>query len=378
VTQTSGVDVDKDAQLVEAARAGDRAAFCALVVRHRPLAVRLCARVVRDPSLVEDVAQEAVLQAWLSLDKLRRPERFGAWLAGIALHVCRRWSNYRVDEAWSLEALLGGRVIRDPVDADLPPQQMVELRDLGRRVRQAIAELPVSQRSAVALFYLADLSHADVAALLGIQPGAVKTRLHKARGRLRRLLLDLWHEEHMTTEAEFLDVDVEDVRALTIADPPGERRVVLLAEHDGQRLLPVWVGVFEGDAIAIGLLRAEARRPLTHVFAAQLLNAVRARLQEVRIDRLVDETFYAQAIVESNGGTSVIDSRPSDAIALALETGAPIRVSAEVMQQGGLTRAELAEKRPAAVSARSAWDHADEIRQRVTQPRATWAVSTLF
>ena len=378
MAQPSSAEMDKDAELVEAARRGERAAFSALVVRHRPLAVRLCARVVRDPSLVEDVAQEAVLQAWLSLDKLRRPERFGAWLAGIALHICRRWSGYRADEAWSLEALLGGRVIREPVDAELPPQHVAELRDLGGRVRQAIAELPVSQRSAVALFYLADLSHAEIAALLGIQTGAVKTRLHKARGRLRQILVDLWHEEHMTTEAEFVDVDVEDVRALTIADPPGERRVVLLAERDGERLLPVWVGGFEGDAIAIGLLRAEARRPLTHAFAAQLLNAVGARLQEVRIDRLVDETFYAQAVLESSGGTSVIDARPSDAIALALETGAPIRVSAEVMQQAGRTRAELAEERGIAVNARSARGHADEIRERLTQPRATWAVSTLF
>jgi bifunctional DNase/RNase len=277
-----------------------------------------------------------------------------------------------------LEALLGGHVIVEPVDAEPVPEDVAELRDLARRIRRAIAELPVSQRTAVALFYLADLSHAEIAALLGIKTGAVKMRLHKARGRLRRTLLDLWHEEHMTTEMDAIYVTVEDVRAVPIAEPPGERRVVLLAERAGDRLLPVWVGGFEGDAIAIGLLRAEARRPLTYAFAAQLLQAVGGRLREVRIDRIVGETYYAQVVVEGADGARTVDARPSDAIALALEMGAPIRVNPVVIEQAGLTRAELAEKRPSASNSRSAREHADAIRERLTQPVSNWAVSTLF
>jgi len=245
-------------------------------------------------------------------------------------------------------------------------------------VRRAIAELPRGQRSAVALFYLADLSHAEIAEVLGISAGAVKTRLHKARRDLRRALLDLWYEEHMTTQIEYVDVDVEDVRSMTLNDPPGERSVVLLVERAGERLLPIWVGRFEGDAIAIGLVGAEARRPLTHAFAAQLLAAVDGRLGEVRIERLVNETFYAQVVVEAQSGVKMVDARPSDAIALALETGAPIRVSREVMQQAGLTRPELAQKRPMASNTRSARDHAHNIREQLTQRRATWASSTLF
>jgi RNA polymerase sigma factor (sigma-70 family) len=367
-----------DAQLVEAARGGDHAAFGALVARHRPLAVRVCAHVLRDWATLDDVVQEAVLQAWLSLDKLRRPERFGPWLAGIALHICSRWSRYRADQAWSLEAVVGGRVISDSIDTAPGPVEAAELRDLGRRVRRAIAELPPGQRSAVALFYLADLSHAEIAEMLGIQPGAVKTRLHKARGQLRRSLLDLWCEEHMTTQIDYVDVDVEDVRAMTFEDRPGERTVVLLAERAGERLLPIWVGRFEGDAIAIRLVRAEARRPLTHAFVAQVLAAVGGRVEQVRIERLVDETYYAQVVVQTQAGDKVVDARPSDAIALALETEAPIRVSADVMQQAALTRPELAQKRPTGSNTRSAREHADEIRERLAQPRATWASSALF
>jgi RNA polymerase sigma factor (sigma-70 family) len=369
----AGVDVD--VELVEAARSGDHGAFGALIGRHKSLAVRLCAQVVGNRDTLDDAVQEAVIQAWLSLDKLRKPERFGPWLAGIALHVSYRWLRYRADQVWSLEALTGGRVVPETVDTRPGP---VELADVSRRVRRAIAQLPRGQRSAIALFYLGDLSHAEIAEVLGIHPGAVKTRLHKARRQLRRALVDLWCEEQMQTQIEYADVDVEDVRAVTQSDTPGERSVVLLAQRGSDRLLPIWVGRFEGDAIAIGLVHAQARRPLTHAFAAQLLTAVGGQVGEVRIERLVDETYYAQVVVKAQSVDKLVDARPSDAIALALETGAPIRVSREVMQQAGLTRDELAQKPPLAPTTRSARDQADTIRERVTQPRATWATSTLF
>lgn len=132
---------------------------------------------------------------------------------------------------------------------------------------------------------------------------------------------------------------------------------------------------FEGDAIAIALLRAEVHRPLTYAFAAHLLLVAGAQLREVHIQRLVDETCYAEAVVDGPGGPAVVDARPSDAIALALETATPIRVSSEVMRQAGATHAQLAEK---PIVSRSAREQADQVRARVTQSRASWAASTLF
>ena len=135
------------------------------------MALHLCQQVLRDWSCAEDAVQEAVLQAWLSLGKLREPERFGAWLAGIALHVCQSWLRYQANRTWSLETLLGGRLVPEPVDRAASPPECAELRDLQRRVRQAVAALPAGQRAAVTLFYLADLSHTEIAALLGIPSG---------------------------------------------------------------------------------------------------------------------------------------------------------------------------------------------------------------
>jgi RNA polymerase sigma factor (sigma-70 family) len=366
------------AKLVQLARGGDLAAFADLVVRHRPMALRLSQQLLRDEGRAEDGVQEAVLVAWLNLNTLRRADRFGPWLAGIALRICHGWLRYQGHEAWSLEALVGGRLLPEPIDWKAPPPESLELAELGAVVRRAVADLPPSQRSAVVLFYLAGMSHAETAALLGIEVGAVKARLHKARGRLRETLWELWSEEHMTTEraSEFIDVQVEDVRAVPIAEPPGERRVVLLADDTGERLLPIWVGQYEGDAIAISLVGAEAPRPLTFAFADRLLTATGGRVQVVRINRLVEETFYAEVLLESATGIRTIDARPSDAIALALVSGAPIRVASEVMQQAGRTRAQLSESRPA--ESRSARERADEIRELVAMPKGKWSSTTVF
>src|SRR5688500_10311075 len=102
-------DERDDAALVLAARGGDRGAFGALVARHRPLLLALCRRALGDAAPAEDAAQEAVLQAMLGLDRLRRPDRFGPWLAGIGLNVCRRTLQARTRDAWSWEAVVGGR-----------------------------------------------------------------------------------------------------------------------------------------------------------------------------------------------------------------------------------------------------------------------------
>ena len=174
-----------DGTLVELARGGDQAAFAVLVARHRTMAWRLCRQVLRDRARAEDGVQEAVLLAWLNLDKLRQAERFGPWLAGIALRVCHGWLRYRAPQAWSLEALLGGGALPEPADWAATPLRSVEQAELGAAVRRAVAELPRGQRTAVTLFYLAGLSHAEIATQLAAPIGTVKGRIRLALDRLR-------------------------------------------------------------------------------------------------------------------------------------------------------------------------------------------------
>src|SRR5262245_38747201 len=148
---------ESDAELVRRARGGDRGAFAELVARHHATLVRCCRRMV-GPDAALDAAQDAVVTALLSLDRLRRPESFGAWLVGIGLNACRA------------QLRAAREIVAAPAREAPDPAEAAEAAELAERVRAAIAELPRGQREAVTLYYLAGLSQADAAAHLGIPP----------------------------------------------------------------------------------------------------------------------------------------------------------------------------------------------------------------
>jgi RNA polymerase sigma factor (sigma-70 family) len=321
-----------DAALVRLALAGDQGAFAVLVGRHRAMLVGLCRRVLGDPGLAEDAAQEAVLQAMVSLERLERPERFGAWLGGIGLNVCRRWRRDQVREEWSLAALTGGRAGPDP--APESPAEAAEAAEAARRVRRAVGRLPAGQRAAVVLFYLVGMAHREVATTLGIGVGAVKTRLHKGRAALRDELAGWWREDAMTTTTTGpVPMRVTEVRRQATDGERPEKTVILLAEEAGERRLGIWVGAFEGLQVACALEGTNLPRPMAYQFMASLLAATGGRLAEARVTKLDDGTFYGVATVEGPAGTREVDARPSDLLNLALLTGAPIRVDPEVLAQ---------------------------------------------
>jgi RNA polymerase sigma-70 factor (ECF subfamily) len=320
-----------DATLVRRARAGDRAAFAELVGRHRPMLVGLCRRFLGDPGLAEDAAQEAVLLAMGGLDRLERPERFGAWLGGIGVNVCRRWRRDQAREAWSLAALTGGRAGPDPAPEE--PAAAAEAAEAARRVRRAVGRLPAGQRAAVVLFYLVGMAHREVAAALGIGVGAVKTRLHKGRAALREELA-AWEEEDMAaTTTGPVAMRVTEVRRQSgDAGRPG-KTAILLDEEAGERRLCIWVGEFEATQIAFALEGTPLPRPMAYQFMTSLLEAAGGRLTEARVTRLADGTFYGVAVVEGPAGRREIDARPSDILNLALLTGAPVRVDPAVLAE---------------------------------------------
>jgi len=328
-----------DAVLVRRARGGDRDAFAALVARHHATLVACCRRMV-GADRAADAAQDAVVTALLSLERLRDPRAFGAWLVGIGLNACRAILRER-------------RPAPPPPGPAADPADLVAARELSALVRAAIAELPQGQREAVTLYYLAGLTQAQAAAHLGIPPGAVKTRLHKARANLRTRLRSLERDDAM------MQMNVEDVRRA------GDRHIIMLA-GDG-RSLKIWVGPPEALAIAVLLEDVELPRPMTHHLAASLLSATGASVREVRVSRLVEHTFYAD-IVLADGTT--VDARPSDAIALALVTGAPILVDESVFAEADRTQSDWADEHAAADAATD--DRrvlADEARQRVVKMR---------
>jgi RNA polymerase sigma factor (sigma-70 family) len=322
-----------DEQLVEAARAGDRRALAVLLERHRPLLLSVCTRATGDPLVAEDAAQDAALQAFLALDRLRHPAWFGSWLAGIGLNMCHR-ARRNSRDAWSWEPLAGGRWLPEPADDAPGPELLAEAEDVRAAVRHAVAQLPPGQRAAPTLFYLEGLTVQETAELLGVGPGAVKTRMHKARRTLRRALR-AWDRVDAGSEGvvPMIEMRLRDVRRQPGGSglQPGGH-VAVLEEIGGTQTLPVWMGAFEATALAIQLERVALPRPLTYAFAAGVLPAAGGKLREVRIERLNDDTFYAVAVVEGTAGVQLVDARPSDALNLALALDAPIKVDRSVLE----------------------------------------------
>jgi RNA polymerase sigma factor (sigma-70 family) len=341
---------DTDSAVVEAARAGDRQAFATLVERHYGLLLATCRRAVGDPQTAADAAQEAVVTALLGLDRLRQDDRFAAWLVGIGLNLCRRALQERA--RW---ARLDGI---EPAAAGPGPDEAVHAAQIAAQVRAAIAELPPGQRAAVTLFHLGGLSHAEVAGHLDTRPGAVKTRLHKARAALRRALTDV-HREEFGMPAP-VPMRIADVRRP--ADRP-DRRIVVLAELDGPRRLPIWIGTAEAEALVAVLEDVALPRPGPYHFAEALLHAAGARVAEVHVTGLAEHIFYATAVLADG---SEVDARPSDALTLALVTGAPIAVEPAVLE--ATAHAEQAHPRLTAEVTGAGDDAgvlADEVRARL-------------
>jgi RNA polymerase sigma factor (sigma-70 family) len=331
-----------DTGLLRDARRGDRAAFGALVARHYSALLGSCRRVLADTDLARDAAQEAVLRAMLGLDRLRDDERFGAWLIGIGLNVCRSLLGRHGHETSSLEALWAERRLAEPAAPGPMPPDHAEASDLAAGMRAAIARLPAGQREAVVLFYLGGLTHAEIADELGTRPGAIKTRLHKARNALRTPVLELY-KEHIAMPDQPVDLipmEVAELRRTATTRPTPARHIVFLDESGGERRLPIWIGGTEATALAVVLDDVELPRPGVYQFAAALLSATGGQLREVRITELTDATFYAQAVL-TDGAT--VDARPSDALTLALITGAPIYVSRAVLEQATAQQSALSD-----------------------------------
>jgi len=175
--------IEDEAELATRARAGDRAAFGRLVERFAPQARRVARAVLQDPHDADDAAQDAFLAALVKLDQYDPRRPFGPWLMRIVANAAtdrRRRRTVRQVEPLAPELTGGGP----------RPDREAEQSALGDRLRAALAELPNRRRIAVVLFDVEGYSHAEVAQILGIPEGTVRSEVFHARRRLRELLAD--------------------------------------------------------------------------------------------------------------------------------------------------------------------------------------------
>ena len=133
--------------------------------------------------------------------------------------------------------------------------------------------------------------------------------------------------------SKMVEVIIDSVRvSLT-----NQQRIVVLREVNMERFLPIWIGPYEAEAITIALQEIEVARPQTHDLVKNILHSLSARLTRVEIISLRDDVFYGNLVIEMNGNVFNIDSRPSDAMALAVRHNIPVFVAREVMDSAGIT-----------------------------------------
>ena len=133
-----------------------------------------------------------------------------------------------------------------------------------------------------------------------------------------------------TGAVQWADVSVSEIRRTDGENAERRKHIMILQERGGERQLPVWIGPAEATALALALESAETPRPFTYKLAASLVEAAGSRIAEVKITRLLAPVFYATVLVQSPTGPHEVDARPSDAVNLALATGAPIRIDSNL------------------------------------------------
>jgi uncharacterized protein len=122
------------------------------------------------------------------------------------------------------------------------------------------------------------------------------------------------------------------VRGLAL-DPVSNMPIIILRDDEEKRSLPIWIGIYEANAIALELEKIETPRPMTHDLIKNILDTIEARVQKIVVTDLKENTFYAVLHLQVGSTEYTVDSRPSDAIALALRVGAPIYVDEEVVRK---------------------------------------------
>ena len=146
---------------------------------------------------------------------------------------------------------------------------------------------------------------------------------------------------------QMIEVVIDSIRVSLMS----QQRIVILREINTERYLPIWIGVYEAEAITIALQEVEVSRPLTHDLLKNVFNVFNAHILRIEVTSLKDDTFYGNIIAEMNGQIINIDSRPSDALNLAVRAHVPIFVAKSVMDTAGVVpEKDLQQEHPSPLS----------------------------
>jgi RNA polymerase sigma factor (sigma-70 family) len=349
-----------DAYLVMRARADDTDAFTLLIERYQVLLICIALRSVGDKEIARDLVQEALLQAYLSLDQLRDAARFKNWLYGIVLNLCRNWVRTSKQGARALTTSLDHEFLLTYYDDTLSPdpEELFVEQELHDLVREAIHMLSPKNRTVMELFYDEGLSLLQIAHYLDITLAAVKSRIHKGRDQLRAHLKTLYPElAEMPTrkEKQTSMVTVTLAKVLNRVKTYHSRTILVLLEEQHQRALPLWFRDRQahqsGHVQPLSQEKEIPLEPLTTDFLAQILSASETTVEEIAIDALQGEILYARVKVRSVNTTRIVKAHLNDALPLALRLNCPLAVSKEILTNRGISLADWGKTREQQIDA---------------------------
>ena len=332
-----------DATLVALVLDGDRDAFSSLVLRYYPSVLRLCVRLLGTSFEAQDIAQDAVFQAFLGLERLQEPSRFGAWFHAIAANLAR--SALRRHPSLSL-AIVDARTQKAGHQSRdfRSTEEIAADREVHDTIVAALNELSMVNREAVMRFYLEGYSYRELAALLGLPVSTIKSRLFKGRQQLRQILqpfvnTQLRPEAYERKERAMISSPLIAVQIEMISEYPlTQRSAVVLSSLSGDKYLPIRLHLDEAVAIE------HALKGLQDVSATALqdtllrvIEPLGGRIDRVVIRTLVNETYYASITLLQNEQHHIVDMYLGEALVLATRSQAPLYVSSDIMDNTGFS-----------------------------------------
>ena len=323
----NNLDEQPDEMLVARTLAGEREAFEGLLLRYSASVHQLCVRLLNATLEAQDVAQEAALQAFLGLEHLQEPARFGAWFHAITANLARSALRKRRDLS-SLHILTDESTIH--LLWNTMPLSLEEIHDARETHDEIIAtlnELSLVNRQAVIGFYLQGYSYAELAQLLGVSVGTVKGRLFQGRQQLKTVLQPLApttirptiHQQRkdtpMTTAPELVKLEIDTLHTLLLT----QQRYVILRDPISERGLPIRLTQSEAETL-FQALSMQDRKDIPAIpldLTSRILATLGGQVSRIIINTLAKQTYYAILELSLASQTSETDVRLSDALALA-------------------------------------------------------------
>jgi len=339
---TLRLEEETDAQLVARARTDDAHAFRRLVERYQPLAFHLALRMIGQEEIAHELVQEALLQAYLSLDRLRDDARFKSWLYGIVLNLCR--NQRRLHPTSELPLDEEANLFEHPLSVD--PQEIAEERELQQAVRSAIGILTPKNQAVAFLFYYEDLSMQEIANRLAISLSTVKNRLYKARQQIQAHLQSLYADlvsPGRSQRKRKTTLRLHLVKVVHRKQPFYESRYLLLLDEQKRRAWLPSVSDFRPPDTRMDLPTPQTKpspEEDSSKLLVQMIHALEGKVEEIAIEELYEDLLYARVTLRGQNGQHIVKARLDDALRLVMHEQPPVTIAEAVFEYLSITLAD--------------------------------------